>query len=48
MLLAMKYNAPLRGFPGRRRAVVTDMFGGTPTNIASMFLDNGNVEVVTA
>jgi PTS system mannose-specific IIA component len=23
------------------------MFGGTPTNIASMFLDDGNVEVVT-
>ncbi len=27
--------------------VLTDMFGGTPTNIASMFLDDGNVEVVT-
>jgi PTS system mannose-specific IIA component len=23
------------------------MFGGTPTNIASMFLDEGKVEVVT-
>jgi PTS system mannose-specific IIA component len=23
------------------------MFGGTPTNIASMFLDDGNIEVVT-
>jgi mannose PTS system EIIA component len=27
--------------------LLTDMFGGTPTNIASMFLDDGNVEVVT-
>ncbi len=27
--------------------LLTDMFGGTPTNIASMFLDEGVVEVVT-
>src|SRR6476469_1932035 len=27
--------------------LLTDMFGGTPTNIASMFLDDGAVEVVT-
>jgi PTS system mannose-specific IIA component len=27
--------------------LLTDMFGGTPTNIASMFLDEGKVEVVT-
>ena len=27
--------------------LLTDMFGGTPTNIASMFLDDGNIEVVT-
>lgn len=27
--------------------ILTDMFGGTPTNIASTFLDNGKVEVVT-
>jgi PTS system mannose-specific IIA component len=27
--------------------VLTDMFGGTPTNIASTFLDEGNIEVVT-
>jgi len=27
--------------------LLTDMFGGTPTNIASMFLDEGIVEVVT-
>ncbi len=27
--------------------LMTDMFGGTPTNIASMFLDEGSVEVIT-
>ena len=27
--------------------LMTDMFGGTPTNIASMFLEEGAVEVVT-
>lgn len=27
--------------------LLTDMFGGTPTNIASMFLDEGKVEVLT-
>ena len=27
--------------------LMTDMFGGTPTNIASMFLSDGEVEVVT-
>ena len=27
--------------------IMTDMFGGTPTNIASTFLDPGKVEVVT-
>ena len=27
--------------------MMTDMFGGTPTNIASMFLQLGQVEVVT-
>jgi PTS system mannose-specific IIA component len=27
--------------------ILTDMFGGTPTNIASTFLDQGKVEVVT-
>lgn len=27
--------------------LLTDMFGGTPTNIASMFLDEGAIEVVT-
>ena len=27
--------------------VLTDMFGGTPTNIASTFLEDGAIEVVT-
>jgi PTS system mannose-specific IIA component len=27
--------------------LMTDMFGGTPTNIASMFLEPGAIEVVT-
>ena len=27
--------------------VLTDMFGGTPTNIAAMFLKAGDVEIVT-
>src|SRR5436189_1734948 len=27
--------------------LLTDMFGGTPTNIAAMFLEEGSVEVVT-
>jgi PTS system mannose-specific IIA component len=27
--------------------ILTDMFGGTPTNIASTFLDEGKVEIVT-
>src|ERR1043166_1223277 len=27
--------------------LLTDMFGGTPTNIASMFLEEGWVEVIT-
>lgn len=27
--------------------VMTDMFGGTPTNIAAMFLKPGEVEIVT-
>src|SRR5678810_975414 len=32
---------------GRGVLLLTDMFGGTPTNIASMFLDEGSVEVAT-
>ena len=27
--------------------ILTDMFGGTPTNIASTFLDQGAIEIVT-
>jgi PTS system mannose-specific IIA component len=27
--------------------ILTDMFGGTPTNIASTFLEKGKVEVIT-
>src|SRR6185503_18915951 len=27
--------------------ILTDMFGGTPTNIASTFLETGRVEVIT-
>jgi PTS system mannose-specific IIA component len=32
---------------GRGVLLLTDMFGGAPTDIASMFLDNPNIEVVT-
>ncbi len=32
---------------GRGVLILTDMFGGTPTNIASMFFAEGDVEVVT-
>jgi PTS system mannose-specific IIA component len=32
---------------GRGVLLLTDMFGGTPTNIAAMFLSEGEVEVVT-
>jgi PTS system mannose-specific IIA component len=32
---------------GQGVLLLTDMFGGTPTNIASMFLSDGEVEVVT-
>lgn len=32
---------------GRGVIVMTDMFGGTPTNIAAMFLNPGEVEIVT-
>ena len=32
---------------GRGVLIMTDMFGGTPTNITSMFLADGEVEVVT-
>ncbi len=32
---------------GRGVLILTDMFGGTPTNIASMFLAEGEIEIVT-
>ena len=32
---------------GRGVLILTDMFGGTPTNIASMVLAEGEVEIVT-
>lgn len=32
---------------GRGVIIMTDMFGGTPTNIAAMFLKDGVVEIVT-
>lgn len=32
---------------GRGVLLLTDMFGGTPTDIASMFLNDPNIEVVT-
>ncbi len=32
---------------GKGVLILTDMFGGTPTNISAMFLANNDVEVVT-
>jgi len=32
---------------GRGVLLMTDMFGGTPTNISAMFLAEGSVEIVT-
>src|SRR2546423_1508866 len=32
---------------GRGVLLLTDMFGGAPTDVASMFLDNPGIEVVT-
>lgn len=32
---------------GRGVLLLTDMFGGTPTNIASVFLAEGEIEVIT-
>ena len=39
--------AIIRVSEGRGVLILTDMFGGTPTNITSMFLAEGEVEVVT-
>ncbi|MCS6873188.1 MAG: PTS sugar transporter subunit IIA [Pyrinomonadaceae bacterium] len=32
---------------GKGVLILTDMFGGTPTNISAMFLDNTEIEIVT-
>lgn len=40
-------NAIMRVSEGVGVLLLTDMFGGTPTNIASMFLAEGEIEVVT-
>ncbi len=32
---------------GRGVLLLTDMFGGTPTNISAMFLGEGDIEIVT-
>lgn len=32
---------------GKGVVLLTDMFGGTPTNIAAMFLEPGEVEIIT-
>ncbi len=37
----------LRKHKGSKVLILTDMFGGTPTNIALSFLEQGEVEVVT-
>ena len=44
---AMVEKAISRVDTGSGVLVLTDMFGGTPTNIASTFLDEGSIEVVT-
>ncbi len=47
MASAMVEKAIKRVDTGSGVLVLTDMFGGTPTNIASTFLDEGAIEVVT-
>jgi len=44
---AMVQKALERVNTGDGVVILTDMFGGTPTNIASTFLNNGKVEIVT-
>jgi PTS system mannose-specific IIA component len=44
---AMVQKAIQRVDRGSGVLILTDMFGGTPTNIASTFLDEGSIEVVT-
>lgn len=36
-----------RAESGKGTVILTDMFGGTPSNLSMMFLDKGRVEVVT-
>ena len=36
-----------RAESGKGTVVLTDMFGGTPSNLSMMFLEKGRVEVVT-
>ena len=42
-----RIEALVRESKGRKLLLVTDMFGGTPSNIALSFLKEGEVEVVT-
>jgi len=44
---AMVQKALERVNTGNGVVILTDMFGGTPTNIASTFLNPGKVEIVT-
>jgi PTS system mannose-specific IIA component len=44
---AMVQKALERVNTGDGVVILTDMFGGTPTNIASTFLNDGKVEIVT-
>ena len=44
---AMVQKALERVTTGDGVVILTDMFGGTPTNIASTFLNEGKVEIVT-
>ena len=44
---AMVQKALERVNTGGGVVILTDMFGGTPTNIASTFLNEGKVEIVT-
>lgn len=47
MASSMVEKAIKRVHTGSGVLVLTDMFGGTPTNIASTFLDEGVIEIVT-
>jgi len=47
MARAMVEKAIQRVDSGAGVLILTDMFGGTPTNIASTFLDESRIEIVT-